>query len=69
MAERIFLETIATGASAMGHFIDVSLVYRKTFAHFQAEFIIGTAKSLLRQHGAEKNERATSGALMAFSLS
>jgi len=32
-----FLETITTGASATSHFIDVPLVYRKTFAHLQAE--------------------------------
>jgi hypothetical protein len=65
----VFLETIATCASAKSHFIDVSLVYWKTFAHLQAEFIINTAKSLLRQHGANKNERATSSALMAFPFS
>jgi hypothetical protein len=65
----LFLEPVAACASAKSHFIDVSLVYRKAFAHLQAEFIINMAKSLLRQQGANENERATSGALMAFSLS
>jgi len=65
----VFLETITTGASGKSHFIDVPLVYWKTSAHLQAEFIIDTAKSLSRQHGANKNERATSGALMAFPFS
>jgi hypothetical protein len=65
----VFLESITAGASAKGHLIDVSLVYRKTYAHLQAEFIIGTAKSSSRQHGASKNERATLGALMAFPFS
>lgn len=65
----LFLETITTGASVTSDFIDVSLVYWKTFAHLHAEFIIGTAKSLSRQHGANKNERATSGTLMAFPFS
>ena len=65
----VFLETITTCASAKSHFIDVSLVYWKTFAYLQAEFIINTAKSLSRQHGANKNERATSSALMAFPFS
>jgi hypothetical protein len=65
----VFLESITTVASAKSHFIDVSLVYWKSFAHLQAEFIVGTAKSSLRQHGANKNERATMGALMAFPFS
>jgi len=65
----VFLETITTYASAKSHFIDVSLVYWKTFAHLQAAFIINAAKSLSRQHGANKNERATSSALMAFPFS
>jgi len=65
----MLLETITTGASAKSHFIDVSLVYWKIFAHLQAEIIIGAAKSSSRQHGANKNERATSGALMAFPFS
>jgi hypothetical protein len=65
----MFLETIATGASAKSHFLDVFLVYWEAFTHLQAEFIINTAKSLLRQHGASKNERATSSALMAFPFS
>jgi hypothetical protein len=64
-----FLETITTCASAKSHFIDVSLVYWKTFAHLHAEFIINTAKSLSRQHGATKNERTASSALMAFPFS
>jgi len=67
--ERVFLEMIAACASGKSHFIDVSLVYWKAFAHLQAEFTIGAAKSPSRQHGANKNERATSGALMAFSFS
>jgi hypothetical protein len=67
--ERVFLKTITAGASATSHFIDVSLVYWKTFAHLQPEFIINTAKSLSRQRGANKNERATSSALMAFPFS
>jgi diacylglycerol kinase family enzyme len=65
----MFLETITTGASAKSHFIDVFLVYRETSAHLQAELIVNAAKSLLRQHGASKNERATSSALMAFPFS
>jgi predicted lipoprotein with Yx(FWY)xxD motif len=65
----MLLETITTGASAKSHFIDVSLVYWKTFAHLQAESIIGAAKLLSRQHGTNKNERATSGALMAVPFS
>jgi len=60
------LKTIATCASAKGHFIDVSLVYWKTFAHLQAASIINSTKLLSRQHGANKNKRATSSALMAF---
>jgi hypothetical protein len=52
----VSLETIAAGASATSHFIDVSLVYWKTLAHLQPEFIIGTAESSSRQHGAKKNE-------------
>jgi hypothetical protein len=64
--KRVFLETITTCTSAKSHFIDVSLVYWKTFAHLQSEFFINTAKSLSRQHGANKNEGATSSALMAF---
>jgi hypothetical protein len=50
------LEAITTGASATSHFINVSLVYWKAFAHLQSEFIIGTAESSLRQHRAMKNE-------------
>ena len=65
----VFLKTITTCASGKGHFIDVSLVYWKTFAHPQAAFIINSAKLLLRQHGANKNKRATSSALMAFPFS
>jgi hypothetical protein len=65
----VFLETITTCASAKSYFIDISLVYWKTLAHLQAEFIISTAKPLSRQHGANKNKRATSGALMAFPFS
>jgi len=65
----VFLEPITTCASAKSHFIDVSLVYWKTFAHLQAAFIINAAKSLSRQHGANKNERTTSSALMAISFS
>ena len=65
----MFLEMITTGASGKSHFIDVSLVYWKTLAHLQAEFIIGAAKLLSRQQGTNKNERATLGALMAFPFS
>jgi len=65
----VFLETITTCASAKSDFIDISLVYWKTLAHLQAEFVINTAKSLSRQQGATKNERATSSALMAFPFS
>jgi hypothetical protein len=65
----VFLETVTTGASVKSYFIDVSLVYWKTLTHPQTEFIIGTTKSFLRQHGAGKNERATSGTLMAFPFS
>jgi hypothetical protein len=64
-----FLETITTRASGKGHFIKVSLVYRKAFAHLQAELIINTAHSLSLQHGASKNERAASSALIAFPFS
>jgi hypothetical protein len=69
MKNGVFLEAITTGASATSHFIDVSLVYWKTFAYLQPELIIGTAESAPRQHGTKKNERATSGTLMAFPLS
>jgi len=65
----VFLESITTVASAKSHFIDVSLVYWKTFAHLQAEFIIGAAESLPCQHGANKNESTTLGALMTFPFS
>ena len=65
----VFLETISTSASAKRHFIDVFLVYWKAFALFQAAFIINTAESFSRQHGANKNETATLSALMAFSFS
>jgi len=65
----MFLETITTCVSAKNHFIDISLVYWEPFAHPQAEFIINPAKSLSRQHGTSKNERATSGALKAFPFS
>ena len=65
----VFLETITTCASEKSYFINISVVYWKTFADLQAEFSINTAKSLLRQHGANKNERATSSALMAFPFS
>ena len=67
--KRGFLEIIATCASGKSHFIDVSLVYWKAFTRHRAEFLINTASSLLRQHGANKNERATSSALMAFPFS
>jgi hypothetical protein len=50
------LEAITTGTSATSHFIDVPLVYRKTFTHLQAEYVIGAAESSLCQHGAMKNE-------------
>jgi hypothetical protein len=69
ITKEVFLETITAGTSEKSHFIDVSLVYRKVLAHLQAEFTIGAAKSSSRQHGAMKNERATSGALMAFPFS
>jgi hypothetical protein len=62
----VFLETITTCASVKSHFIDVFLVYWKTFAHLEAEFIINSAKLLLRQHGANKNEGTTSSTLTAF---
>ncbi len=65
----VFLETITTCASAKSHFVDVSLVYWKTFTRLQAEFVINTAESLSRQHGANKNKRATSSTLMAFPFS
>ena len=65
----MFLETITTCASAKSHFINVSLVDWKTFAHLQAAFIVNATKSLSRQHGANKNEGTTSSALMAFSFS
>jgi len=67
--KRVFLKAITTCASAKGHFIDVSLVYWKIFAHPQAASIINSAKLLSRQHGANKNKRATSSALMAFPFS
>jgi len=62
----VFLKTIAACASAKSHFIDIPLVYWESFAHPQAEFTVNTAKSPSRQHRANKNERATSSALMAF---
>jgi hypothetical protein len=67
--ERVFIKAITTCPSAKSHFIDVSLVYWKTFAHLQTACIINSAKLLSRQHGANKNERATSSALMAFPFS
>ena len=54
--EKGFLETVTTGASATSHLINVSLVYWKASAHLEPKFIIGTAESSLRQHGAMKNE-------------
>jgi hypothetical protein len=54
--EKRFLEAITTGASGASHFINVSLVDWKTFAHLQPELIIGAAESSLCQHGAMKNE-------------
>jgi len=63
------LKTIAACASAKSHFIDIPLVYWETFAHRQAEFTINTAKAPPRQHRANKNERTTSSALMAFPFS
>jgi hypothetical protein len=65
----VLLKTIAACASAKSHFIVIPLVYWETFAHRQAEFTINTAKAPPRQHRANKNERATSGALMAFPFS
>jgi hypothetical protein len=65
----VFLETITTCTPAESHFVDVSLVYWKTFTGLQAEFVINTAKPLPRQHRANKNERATSSTLMAFPFS
>jgi len=56
MMKRLFFETIAARASATSHFVDVSLVYWKTLAHFQAKFIVGSADALPRQHGTDKNE-------------
>jgi hypothetical protein len=68
-SKRGILETITARASAESHFIDISLVYRKTSAHLQPEFVIDTAKSSLIQHRAGKNERATSSTLIAFPFS
>lgn len=65
----VFLKSIATCASAKSDFIDVSLVDWKAFAHLQTEFIVNAAKPFFRQHGAHKNERTTSSALMAFPFS
>jgi len=52
----LFLETVAACGSAKSHFIDVSLVYRKALTHFQAELVVGTTESFMRQHRANKNE-------------
>jgi len=63
------IETITARASVESHFIDISLVNRKTLAHLQPEFVIDTAEPFLLQHRAGKNERATSSTLMAFPFS
>lgn len=68
-SKRGSLETITARASAESHLIDISLVYRKTLAHRQSEFVIDAAKVSLAQHGAGKNERATPSTLMAFPFS
>jgi len=52
----LLLEAVTASGSATSHFIDVSLVYWKTPAHLEAEFIIGTAETLPGQQGASKNE-------------
>ena len=68
-SKRGSLETITARPSVESHLIDVSLVYRKTPAHRQPEFVIDAAKASLAQHGAGKNERTTASALMAFPFS
>ena len=68
-SKRGSLKTITARASVEGHLMDISLVYRKTLAHLQPEFVINAAKSSLAQHGAGKNERATASTLMAFPFS
>ena len=44
-SKRGIVEKITASASAESHFIDISLVYRKAFAHLQTEFAIDAAKS------------------------
>jgi hypothetical protein len=68
-SKRGSLETITARAPAESHLIDISLVYRKTLAHRQPEFVIDAAKVPLAQHGAGKNEGATASTLMAFPFS
>ena len=67
--KRLFFETVAARASATSDLVDVSLVYWKTLAHFQAEFIVSSTGASPRQHGANKNEWATLGTLKALPFS
>jgi hypothetical protein len=62
-------EPVTTGASTERHLINVSLIYWKHSTDITAAFLINTAKSLLRQHGTYKKERATLAALMTFPFS
>jgi len=49
-------ETVTARPAVEGDLIDISLIDRKTSAHFQAEFVVNTAKPFWVEHWADKNE-------------